>query len=156
MLAAAGCSAADSALEGATDDFIDMSPPPSNCSAGTGAEPCPATDSGSPAGGPCRDSTDCLDGNACVAPFEDGEAGDFVCVTACIDLADEASWCLDASACCDPLAVCGPRGLCVIQGGLDESGTAGSDSGSSEGSGSSGGSDSGSDTGAATSTTGMQ
>jgi len=159
------CSAAAGEFgTGDTEDFIDMNPPPSNCSAGTGAEPCPPSpdSSGSPEGGPCIDSQDCLGGNACVAPFEGGQVGDFTCSSECIASNDEAAWCLDASACCDPAAVCIGRGLCVPGGSIDsgtgsETGGSGSSgTGASSGSGGTEGSSSGSDTGAATGTTGMR
>jgi hypothetical protein len=158
---ACGCAAADDAGQGAeTDDFIDMDTPPGNCSAGTGAMPCPDPGTtGSPVGGPCLDSTDCAEGGWCVAPFNDGEVGDFTCVSECIPLMDESAWCLDASACCQEGAVCSARGLCV-EGGLDDSGTAGSgtasDGTASDGTASDGTASDGSstDTGASTGTTG--
>lgn len=162
LLLGSGCALADSGAEAATDDFIDMDTPPGNCSAGTGAEPCPDPGTtGSPEGGPCVDSQDCAGGNACVAPF-DGQVGNFVCEAQCVPLEFPGAWCLDDGACCDPQAVCTTRGLCVIvEGQLDD--TAGdSTSGDSTGAsssgtgepGSTGGSSSG--TGAATGTTGMQ
>ncbi|MEM9463419.1 MAG: hypothetical protein AAGF11_55265 [Myxococcota bacterium] len=170
--AIAGCGASDDALGADTDDFIDVSTPPGNCSADTGAEPCPTPDSsGSPEGGPCINSDNCLDGGTCVAPFDNGEVGDFTCTSQCIGLADETRWCLDDNACCglEIGAVCTARGLCVIpEEGLDSSGTGtadSSDTASSGGTGTAGSSDSGtgetegssgsSGTGAATSTATM-
>jgi hypothetical protein len=125
LLAAAGCALASDTPDADTDDFIDMDTPPGNCSAGPTAEPCPDPGTtGSPEGGPCIDSLDCQGDNACVAPFVDGEVGDFVCSSQCIALLDESAWCLDAGACCDMEAVCSARGLCVVpEGGLDESGS---------------------------------
>jgi hypothetical protein len=160
-LVASGCGGDDGALEsGATDDFIDMDTPPGNCSAGPMADPCPTPDTtGAPEGEACASSAGCEGGNACVAPFIDGEVGEFTCTSQCIALLDETAWCLDAVACCDMGAVCNARGLCVVPaGGLDESGsgsgTAGegtTDTGSSS-SGSSSTAGSGSDT----ETTGMR
>lgn len=119
-----GCAAYDDA-GAATDDFIDMDTPPGNCSAGTGLDPCPdpGASTGIPEGGACRESSDCAQGNHCIAPFVDGDVGDFVCAAQCIALMDESAWCLDANACCDAGAICSARGLCV-EGGLDGSGTA--------------------------------
>ena len=166
-LASVGCAVTqDSAAD--TDDFIDMDTPPGNCSAGTDANPCPDPGTtGAGEGEACRESSDCANGNSCVAPFVAGEVGDFVCSSQCIALMDEAAWCLDATACCDPTAVCSARGLCV-EGPLDDSGTAGesgsgtADDGSgTDGSGTAGtgastgaGEGSGSDTGASSGSTG--
>jgi hypothetical protein len=168
LLGLVGCAAMHDAAVSDTEDFIDMDTPPGNCSAGTGAMPCPSPgDTGVPEGGACRESSDCASGNACTAPFVDGQAGEFTCTSQCVPLMDESSWCLDASACCDPGAVCSVRGLCV-DGGLDDSGT-GSDTGTgtgttgdgsgtsgsgTSGSGTAGSESSGSDTGASTGTTG--
>lgn len=166
LLGLGGCSAYDDGASGSpTEDFIDMDTPPGNCSAGTGLMPCPDPgDTGVPEGGACRESSDCANGNACTAPFVNGEVGEFTCTSQCIALDDESSWCLDATACCDPGAVCSARGLCVA-GGLDDSGTA-SDTGSgtagtgADGSGTGGASSgsgtagSGSDTGASSGSSG--
>jgi hypothetical protein len=163
MLGLVGCGAFDDAGYADTEDFIDMDTPPGNCSAGTGAMPCPdpGETTGVPVGGACLESNDCADGNVCTAPFVGGEVGEFTCTSQCIALGDEASWCLDAVACCDVGAVCSARGLCV-EGGLDDSGT-GADSGSgtagtgTEGSGSgsgTAGTGSGSDTGTSSGSTG--
>lgn len=148
-VAIAGCGGDDAASFGSdTEDFIDVSTPPGNCSADTGAEPCPTPgSSGSPEGGPCLQSSHCLDGGWCVAPFDDGEVGDFTCTSVCIDLDDETAWCLDDSACCAAGAVCSARGLCIIpESGLDDSGS-GTDSGSSTGSDTGSGTDTGTSTG---------
>ncbi len=162
MLLVVGCG--DAGFEAETDDFIDQDTPPGNCSASTGLDPCPNPGtSGSPEGGPCFNTRDCAGGNACVAPYDSGDIGDFTCTSQCIELQDDAAWCLDASACCDPNASC-RRGLCVAgPEQQDESGTGSSsgDSGSTGGSDSSSGgsgtaASSGSDTGAATGTTGMR
>lgn len=151
-VALAGC-AASADFESETEDFIDMPTPPGNCSADTGAEPCPnptadggTGTSGNPVGGPCLEPDDCQAGAACVAPYEDGMVGEFSCTDQCIALEDEASWCLDAAACCEPGAIC-RRGLCVIDGSADsgsgDSGSGDSGSGDSDsGSGDSGGSSS--------------
>jgi len=128
-LLAVGCGDfSESDLGGATDDFIDMDEPGGNCSAGPEQNPCidPGS-SGSPEGGPCQTTSQCVAGTVCVAPFMEGEVGDFTCSDQCIPLMDETMWCLDSTACCDPTAVCNARGLCV-EGGVDESGT-GSDTG---------------------------
>lgn len=168
-LLASGCAAGNDSAQGDTDDFIDQDVPPGNCSAGTTSEcPEPGT-GGSPEGGPCIDSNDCANGN-CIAPFIDGQVGDFTCTMQCISLEDEGAWCVDDSSCCDAGAgaVCSTRGLCVIpESGLDESGTADGTAGDSgtggsgtggSGTGGSGttGETSSSGTGAATGTTGMQ
>lgn len=157
-----GCASADSDAGPGTDDFIDMDTPPGNCSAGTTGMPCPdpGQTTGVPEGGACLDSTDCASGTSCIAPFVDGEVGDFVCTSQCIGLMDESAWCLDASACCDAGATCNPRGLC-IEGALDDSGSGtASDGTASDGTTSTGGTttgsneSSGSGTTAATGTTG--
>ncbi|MCH9681476.1 MAG: hypothetical protein K0V04_08590 [Deltaproteobacteria bacterium] len=165
LMVGCGASSADFAE---TDDFIDQDTPPGNCSAGTSSQPCPNPDStGSPAGGPCFDSDDCSGGNACVAPYEGGEVGDFTCTNQCIELEDEDSWCLDAGACCDANASC-RRGLCVAGESADESGTGTASDSSGSGTtgdtdgttgattGGSSGSGGSSGTGAATGTTGMR
>ncbi|MEM7159669.1 MAG: hypothetical protein AAF799_42910 [Myxococcota bacterium] len=168
MMLVGGCGSSDSAFGADTEDFIDEPTPPGNCSAGTSAGPCPNDTGGNPAGSPCLEPDDCAAGVHCVAPYDDGEVGDFACSDQCIDLMDEQAWCLDAAACCTEGAIC-RRGLCVLEDGVDESGTAGSDSGdtgtgsgSDSGSGgssdgtSTGGSDSGSESGAGSSSTGMR
>ncbi len=162
---ASGCAAGDDAAGGGSDDFIDMDTPPGNCSAGTTAEPCPDPGtSGAPEGAPCISSAQCELGTSCVAPFVDGEAGEFICSSQCIVLGDESRWCLDASACCEPGAVCSARGLCV-EGGLDDTGTSSGTAGdgtasdgtaSDDTTGTDGSGSSGSGTGAATGTTGMR
>src|SRR4029079_9186351 len=98
-----------------------------------GADPCPdpGGSTGVPDGGACLDSSNCAMGSHCVAPFVDGDVGDFVCTAGCVPLMYEDAWCLDSSACCDAGAVCNSRGLCV-EGSLDDSGTA-ADSGTSDG-----------------------
>lgn len=156
-VASAGCAASD-AYQSDTEDFIDMPTPPGQCSAGTGAEPCPnATETsnpGQPAGGPCLEPDDCQAGLGCAAPYQDGELGEFTCRDQCIELDDQASWCLDGAACCDPTATC-RRGLCVIDEVADAStGADGSSDGGTEGSGSDTGS--GSSGGSGSGTTGMQ
>lgn len=130
LLGLGGCAASELDAADGGDDFIDMDTPPTDCSAGTGAMPCPdpGETTGVPVGGACLESNDCADGNVCTAPFVGGEVGEFTCTSQCIALDDEAFWCLDSTACCDLGAVCNARGLCV-EGGLDDSGTA-ADSGS--------------------------
>jgi hypothetical protein len=90
----------------------------------------------------CTLSSDCPDGELCVAPFDQSAGpegkGATECVTECVVIMDEDRWCADAAACCDPLAVCTDRGYCVYP----EDST-----GSSDGSGSSGGSTGSSSTG---------
>jgi len=132
-----GC-ASDDAFggEGTTDDFIDMDTPPGNCSAGSNPCPDPGGSTGVPEGGACIESSNCVEGTYCIAPFVDGEVGDFICTALCIPLMDESSWCADSSACCDIGAVCSTRGLC-IDGALDDTGTAESGTGT-EGTGTSG------------------
>jgi hypothetical protein len=163
-----GCAAEglDAGGDVATEDLIDMDTPPGNCSAETGADPCPdpGASTGVPEGGACLESSDCAAGTVCIAPFVDGEVGDFTCTAQCIALMDESSWCLDSTACCDPGAVCSTRGLCV-EGSLDDSGTAAdSGTGTGEGTGTEGTAGSGTtagsegssgDTGASTGTTGV-
>lgn len=119
----AGCGSDDGA-GGGTDDFIDVDTPPGNCSAGTGGIPCPTPGSdGSPNGGPCAATEHCAEpGSSCIAPFDDGQVGEFICTAECIALDDATAWCLDASACCTEGAIC-RRGLCVPDEGLDGSGT---------------------------------
>lgn len=121
-----------------------------------------ATDSGGggvPVGFPCNGPNECSGEAACVAPYEDGEAGEFVCSAVCLPLEDESSWCLDDDACCDANAFCNPRGLCMMgdaalddtTAGTDGSGTGvGTDSGTDTGTGADTGNDSGSGSGSGT------
>lgn len=88
----------------------------------------------------CQRSSECPDGELCVAPFDQSAGpegkGAYACVSECVALMDEDRWCADAAACCDPLAECTDRGYCVYPEGS---------TGSSDGTDSSGGStDSGS------------
>lgn len=84
----------------------------------------------------CTQSAECLDGEVCVAPF-DQEAGPegkgaYECVSECVGIMDEARWCADAAACCDPTAECTDRGYCVHPeetGGSEGSGTTGGSTG---------------------------
>lgn len=66
----------------------------------------------------CQLTSDCDAGLFCVAPFIEslGPEGKGLneCVAECVDLMDEARWCLDAAACCDPAAVCTDRGYCEL------------------------------------------
>jgi hypothetical protein len=94
----------------------------------------------------CTLSSDCPDGELCVAPFDQSAGpegkGATECVTVCVMLMDEDRWCADAAACCDPLHVCTDRGYCVdpeqSTGSSDGSGSSGGSSGGSTGSGSTG------------------
>ena len=83
----------------------------------------------------CTMTAECVDGELCVAPFDQSAGpegkGAYECVSDCVVLMDEDRWCADAAACCDPLAECTDRGYCAYPDGAS-SGT--------EGSGSSGGS----------------
>ncbi|MCH9684172.1 MAG: hypothetical protein K0V04_22255 [Deltaproteobacteria bacterium] len=128
---------------GVDDDYMDDPPPGGGC-----ATECPNPGSdGSPVGGPCIDSEDCMTGAICAAEF-DGEVQSFTCTNACIPLMDQSQWCSDDTSCCAAGAVCSGRGLCLpagATGGLDSSGgepttgtTGGADSGSSSGGSSSG------------------
>ena len=118
-----------------------MDNPPGNCSAETGAAPCPDPDSsGNPEGGPCITSQHCAAGTSCVAPFEDGHVGDFTCTSQCIANEDQGAWCLDDTACCEVGAICTSRGLCVTpEGSADDTGTSTGDTGTDGSSGSSDG-----------------
>jgi hypothetical protein len=122
-------------------DYMDDDIPMGQC----GNTGCADT-GGVPVGFPCGGSTECSGEAGCVAPFADGQAGDFVCIAQCIPNNDEASWCLDDAACCDETATCSTRGLCVA-GAVDD--TAGIDSTGAD-TDTSAGSDTGTDTGSAT------
>ena len=118
-----GCFAADSAQG---DSFQDDDPP-IGCQTGTAGcqgEDDDASDDDdddadgasdeaplSPVGGPCDDTTQCVDGASCGANFEDGEPGPLECRAACIGLDDEAAWCTDDASCC--VGSCSARGLCT-------------------------------------------
>lgn len=89
----------------------------------------------------CTLSSECLDGEVCVAPF-DQEAGPEgkganECVSECVVIMDEDRWCADAAACCDPTAECTDRGYCVVPGDTGGSESSGSASSGSTGGGSS-------------------
>ncbi len=129
----AGCGGKESALGG--DDFIDEPVPPKGCDATTGAD-TDCRDQLIP-DGDCLATDDCM-GGWCVAPF-DGDIGRFVCRETCIELNDEASWCLDAAACCDPAATCSSRGYCeaaitATDTGIDSGGGVGTSTGATSGS----------------------
>ena len=154
LLAVVGCG--DSSLDSASDgDYMDDDIPMGNC----GATGCDTDDGGVPIGFPCAQSSDCAGEAACVAPFADGDVGEFVCSAQCVPNDDESSWCLDAAACCDANAVCNPRGLCIQgEGSLDSSGgaaTTGTGTGDATSTGTAGGSDTGvSDSGSGSGDTG--
>jgi hypothetical protein len=63
-------------------------------------------------GVPCESSSDCPDGESCVAPYE-GKGGpeDFVCVAECVEAQVDEQWCADDEACCGDLR-CGRLGFC--------------------------------------------
>lgn len=94
----------------------------------------------------CTLSAECLDGEVCVAPFDESAGpegkGAYECVSECVAIMDETRWCADAAACCDPLAECTDRGYCVepgdTTGGSDDSGASGSSTGGSTTGGSTG------------------
>lgn len=113
-----------------SDSFQDDDPPigcqtgPEDCAPsapGAADEGGASEPAGAPVGGPCDNSNQCVDGAACGATFEDGEAGPLLCRAECIELDDASAWCSDDSACCS--GVCGPRGLC-----LEAEGSGGTDS----------------------------
>lgn len=87
----------------------------------------------------CTMTADCVDGELCVAPFDQSAGpegkGAYECVSECVAIMDEDRWCADVAACCDPLAECTDRGYCVYPDG-----TGSTEGGGTEGSGSSGGS----------------
>ncbi len=127
---AAGCGGFDDSA-GFSDSFQDDDPPIGDCPGTT----CPETtvgDSAAGAGEPCDDTNQCSSG-FCAAPFSDGEAGELVCQTACIQTLDDTMWCSDTAACCDADAVCGSRGYCELPEGLDDTGGDTADSGTSSG-----------------------
>ena len=106
------------------DDYMDPPEPPIDCDedpeqaeCGTGGGSAGAQ--GSPEGGPCDDTDQCAEG-MCVAPFEDGEAGEPVCALQCVADEDPERWCLDTAACCNAASVCTPRGFCVPNDGADD------------------------------------
>ena len=82
-----------------------------------------ASAQGEPDPAPCELSTDCNGAGACVASFEDGERGDYVCRFACVPTLDESAWCRDDASCCDPAATCTARGYCVVLDAEDENGS---------------------------------
>jgi hypothetical protein len=124
-----------------------------DASASTTAEAAPtstddgASTTGTSTGGPstvgipdeCTLSSDCPDGELCVAPFDQSAGpegkGATECVTECVVIMDEDRWCADRAACCDPLAECTDRGYCVYPeestGSSDVSGSSGGSTGSS-------------------------
>jgi hypothetical protein len=69
----------------------------------------------------CTVTADCLDGELCVAPFDQTAGaegkGAYECVPECVVIMDEDRWCADADACCDPEAECTDRGYCVYPDG---------------------------------------
>jgi hypothetical protein len=141
-LLAAGCgdsAAADAIGDG---DYMDDDIPAGNC----GPTGC-GSDGGVPVGFPCAGSTECSGDAVCVAPFVEGEVGEFVCGAQCIPLMDEASWCLDASACCDANAVCSPRGLCIEGPVSADDTTGGASSGTDTGANATGATEAGTDSG---------
>lgn len=79
----------------------------------------------------CTMTAECVDGELCVAPFDQAAGpegkGAYECVEECVVLMDEDRWCADAAACCDPLAECTDRGYCVYPegstGGTESSGS---------------------------------
>src|SRR5262245_16248725 len=73
-------------------DLFDDDLPMGMCSA-SGGEPCPGETEGLPAGFPCAGTAECATGVVCVAPFADGEVGDFTCSNACVPAEDETQWC---------------------------------------------------------------
>lgn len=87
----------------------------------------------------CTLSGECLEGEVCVAPFDESAGpegkGAYECVSECVAIMDETRWCADAAACCDPLAECTDRGYCVYPadttGGSDDSGSTGGSTGGS-------------------------
>lgn len=90
------------------------------CRGGGGEEEGP--DRGGPTVGdteggvPCDKSSDCDDGEVCVAPYEGkGGPGDFVCVGECVESQVDALWCADDAACCDDLK-CDMLGFCFGPG----------------------------------------
>jgi len=117
-----GCFAGTADAQG--DSFQDDDPP-IGCQTGTGG--CQEQDDDddddddddegsdeaplSPVGGPCDDTTQCVDGASCGADFEDGDPGPLQCRATCIALDDESAWCTDDASCC--VGSCGARGLCV-------------------------------------------
>jgi hypothetical protein len=90
----------------------------------------------------CTQSDHCLDGEVCVAPFDQTAGpegkGAYACVSECVAIMDEDRWCADAAACCDPTAECTDRGYCVAADGGStggsESSTGRDDGGSTGGS----------------------
>ena len=133
--------------DGQGDSFQDDDPP-IGCETGTGG--CQGQDDASdddddddadegsdeaplsPVGGPCDDTTQCVDGASCGASFEDGDPGPLECRATCIVLDDESAWCTDDASCC--VGSCSARGLC-IQPGADatDDGTTAADDTSGDG-----------------------
>jgi hypothetical protein len=71
----------------------------------------------------CEASAECPNSQLCVAEFMGDKRGPYACVSACLELNDEAMWCADAAACCTAGATCTDRGFCVLAGG--DTGTTG-------------------------------
>lgn len=122
LLLAAGCGDSGAGTAGGTDYMDDV--PPNGC----GGEACPttatgttspgsSTDADTTGGDQCQASTDCPDGSLCAAPFDGDNRGPFECVSACIEIMDNARWCADAAACCNAAAICTDRGYCREPGG---------------------------------------
>jgi hypothetical protein len=135
------CAASTSAGDG---DYMDDDLPMGMC----GATGCDTDQGGVPVGFPCAGTNECSGDAVCIAPFTDGDVGEFTCAAQCVPLDDDSTWCLDSSACCDANAVCNPRGLCIMgDPAADDTAGSGGSSGSSTG-------DASSDTGASSSTGG--
>lgn len=156
-VAVAACGDDLPTLEGSSSSgpFITTSTSTTDDSASTTAAPMPASsDEGvgttgtSSTSGPstvgipdeCLVSSECPDGELCVAPFDQSAGpegkGAYECVTECVVIMDEDRWCADAAACCDPLAECTDRGYCVYPeestgSSTDGSGSSGGATGSS-------------------------
>ncbi|MFO0633180.1 MAG: hypothetical protein U0168_10045 [Nannocystaceae bacterium] len=107
----AGCGA-DKEDAGAGDDYTDPymdEPLPPACRETT-TGPCETDGEVEDA---CEQSSDCADGEACLADF-DGDRAAFRCVQACVPTLDESQWCTDDTSCCDAAAHCSPRGYCLV------------------------------------------
>lgn len=116
---AVGCGSAS--LDTGDGDYMDddlpmgACPEPGSCSPGAGNSPGTV-----PVGGSCSDAGDCSEGAGCMAPWSDGEVGEFTCSATCIPNDDDSMWCLGSAACCDPEATCNARGLCRVGAVLED------------------------------------
>jgi hypothetical protein len=138
---AGGQSSGSSSTTGSSTDSTSSSSSAAPASSDEGGATTTGTTGHSSVGIPdeCTVTADCVDGELCVAPFDqmagpEGK-GPLECVSDCVVIMDEDRWCADAAACCDPDAECTDRGYCVYpeDTGTGSGGTAGGSTGGTMG-----------------------